>query len=147
MCRFSDAGMTTYPRAEVAGVRKAPRHEIADVGDGGAAGEWCRGPDRGRRPSRPCDWLWCLLAGWIARVTVEEGATFASLRIRTTLTVHYVNAKGETAHEIPARARRDTLDCRPGNSGNCRRFSAARPLHRPRQGCGRLRQGRAHHRG
>ena len=38
MCRFSDAGMTASPRGEAAGVRKAPRHEIAG-GDGG----WCRG--------------------------------------------------------------------------------------------------------
>lgn len=29
MCRFSDAGMTDHPRAVAAGVRKAPRHEIA----------------------------------------------------------------------------------------------------------------------
>jgi hypothetical protein len=29
LCRFSDAGMTAYPHAEAAGVRKAPRHEIA----------------------------------------------------------------------------------------------------------------------
>jgi hypothetical protein len=65
---------------------------------------WCPGPDRGRRRSRPCDCLWCLLAGWIARATAEEGATFASLRTWTTLTV----PKGKTAHEIPARNRRDT---------------------------------------
>jgi hypothetical protein len=32
LCRFSDAGMTAYPRAEASGVRKAPRHEIAGVG-------------------------------------------------------------------------------------------------------------------
>jgi len=32
LCRFSDAGMTAYPRAEAAGVRKAPRHEIAGWG-------------------------------------------------------------------------------------------------------------------
>jgi len=39
MCRFSDAGMTAYPRGEAAGVRKAPRHEIAVGGaPGGAAG-------------------------------------------------------------------------------------------------------------
>jgi len=38
MCRFSDAGKTCSPRAHAAGVRKAPRHEIA-VGraPGGAA--------------------------------------------------------------------------------------------------------------
>src|SRR5258705_9855972 len=29
MCRFSDAGKTCSPRAHAAGVRKAPRHEIA----------------------------------------------------------------------------------------------------------------------
>jgi hypothetical protein len=29
MCRFSDAGLTAYPRGEATGVRKAPRHEIA----------------------------------------------------------------------------------------------------------------------
>jgi hypothetical protein len=29
MCRFSDAGMTKLSRAPTAGVRKAPRHEIA----------------------------------------------------------------------------------------------------------------------
>jgi hypothetical protein len=29
VCRFSDAGMKVYPRAEAAGGRKAPRHEIA----------------------------------------------------------------------------------------------------------------------
>ena len=29
VCRFSDAGMTAYRRTEAAGVRKAPRHEIA----------------------------------------------------------------------------------------------------------------------
>src|SRR5260370_27602529 len=32
LCRFSDAGMTSYPRAAAAGVRKAPRHEIAGIG-------------------------------------------------------------------------------------------------------------------
>jgi len=32
LCRFSDAGMTAYPRADAAGVRKAPRHEIAGRG-------------------------------------------------------------------------------------------------------------------
>src|SRR5258708_28020507 len=39
MCRFSDAGKGDSPRAPAAGVRKAPRHEIA-VGwaPGGAAG-------------------------------------------------------------------------------------------------------------
>jgi hypothetical protein len=38
MCRFSDAGMTDYPRTEAAGLRKAPRHEIAVSGaPGGAA--------------------------------------------------------------------------------------------------------------
>jgi hypothetical protein len=31
-CLFSDACMTTYPRAPTAGVRKAPRHEIAGGG-------------------------------------------------------------------------------------------------------------------
>src|SRR5437867_8628138 len=39
--------------------------------------------------------------------------------------------EGDTTHEIPGRTRRDTLDCRPGN---CCQISAARPLHRPRQG-------------
>src|SRR5260370_37562721 len=29
LCRFSDAGETCSPRADAAGVRKAPRHEIA----------------------------------------------------------------------------------------------------------------------
>jgi hypothetical protein len=29
LCRFSAAGMTVYRRAEAAGGRKAPRHEIA----------------------------------------------------------------------------------------------------------------------
>src|SRR6266446_6285511 len=29
LCRFSDAGKTCSPRAHAAGVRKAPRHEIA----------------------------------------------------------------------------------------------------------------------
>jgi len=29
LCRFSDAGMTAYRCGEAAGVRKAPRHEIA----------------------------------------------------------------------------------------------------------------------
>src|SRR5713226_6704245 len=38
MCRFSDAGKTCSPRAHAAGVRKAPRHEIAVGGaPGGAA--------------------------------------------------------------------------------------------------------------
>src|SRR6266853_4395782 len=38
MCRFSDAGKTCFPRADAAGVRKAPRHEIAVGGaPGGAA--------------------------------------------------------------------------------------------------------------
>ena len=32
LCRFLDAGMTNYPRAVVAGVQKAPRHEIAGGG-------------------------------------------------------------------------------------------------------------------
>jgi hypothetical protein len=32
VCRFSDAGMTGYPRGVTAGVRKAPRHEIAGRG-------------------------------------------------------------------------------------------------------------------
>ena len=33
LCRFSDAGNDeTYPRAAAAGVRKAPRHEIAGCG-------------------------------------------------------------------------------------------------------------------
>ena len=32
MCRFSDACMTTYPRAPTAGVGKAPRHEVAGGG-------------------------------------------------------------------------------------------------------------------
>ena len=36
--RFSDAGMTDYPRDVLAGVRKAPRHEIAGWDGGGAAG-------------------------------------------------------------------------------------------------------------
>ena len=44
MRRFSDAGMTAYPRGEAAGVRKAPRHEIAvggaPVGAAGAMGIW-----------------------------------------------------------------------------------------------------------
>ena len=39
MCRFSDAGKGDSPRAPAAGVRKAPRHEIAVVwAPGGAAG-------------------------------------------------------------------------------------------------------------
>jgi hypothetical protein len=29
MCRFSDAGVKADPPAETAGVRKAPRHEVA----------------------------------------------------------------------------------------------------------------------
>ena len=29
LCRFSDAGVKADPRAEAAGVRKAPRHEVA----------------------------------------------------------------------------------------------------------------------
>jgi hypothetical protein len=29
LSRFSDAGMTRYPRAAAAGVRKAPMHEVA----------------------------------------------------------------------------------------------------------------------
>jgi hypothetical protein len=29
LCRFSVAGMTVYPRGKAAGVRKAPRHEVA----------------------------------------------------------------------------------------------------------------------
>ena len=29
MCRFSDAGVEADPPAEAAGVRKAPRHEVA----------------------------------------------------------------------------------------------------------------------
>src|SRR5438093_331598 len=33
LCRLSAAGMTDYPRAEAAGVRKAPRHEIAVAGN------------------------------------------------------------------------------------------------------------------
>src|SRR5258708_3553098 len=38
LCRFSDAGKTCSPRAHAAGVRKAPRHEIAVGGaPGGAA--------------------------------------------------------------------------------------------------------------
>lgn len=38
VCRFSDAGKTCSPRADAAGVRKAPRHEIAVGGaPGGAA--------------------------------------------------------------------------------------------------------------
>ena len=32
MCRFSAAGMTAYPRGKAAGVRKAPRQEIAGCG-------------------------------------------------------------------------------------------------------------------
>src|SRR5499425_1985425 len=32
VCRFSDAGVTDYPGAQAAGVRKAPRHEIAGRG-------------------------------------------------------------------------------------------------------------------
>jgi hypothetical protein len=32
LCRFSDAGMTKLSRAPTAGVRKAPRHEIAGGG-------------------------------------------------------------------------------------------------------------------
>ena len=35
---FSDAGMRRHPRAVAAGVREAPRHEIAGGGRGGAAG-------------------------------------------------------------------------------------------------------------
>ena len=42
LCRFSAAGMTGYPRAAAAGGRKAPRHEIAEVSDGSAAGSRCR---------------------------------------------------------------------------------------------------------
>jgi hypothetical protein len=38
LCRFSAAGMTGSPRAEVAGGRKAPRHEIA-----GSVWQRCRG--------------------------------------------------------------------------------------------------------
>ena len=38
VCRFSDAGMTAYRGTEAAGVRKAPRHEIADGNEGSAAG-------------------------------------------------------------------------------------------------------------
>src|SRR5258706_13512807 len=39
LCRFSDAGETCSPRAHSAGVRKAPRHEIAVGGapDGAAS--------------------------------------------------------------------------------------------------------------
>src|SRR5579862_2703432 len=32
LCRFSTAGLMVYPRAEAAGGRKAPRHEIAAGG-------------------------------------------------------------------------------------------------------------------
>jgi hypothetical protein len=32
LCRFSDAGVRADPRAEAAGVRKAPRHEVAVCG-------------------------------------------------------------------------------------------------------------------
>jgi hypothetical protein len=38
LCRFSDAGIRDHPRAPAAGVRKAPRHEIA-----GGERRWCRG--------------------------------------------------------------------------------------------------------
>ena len=38
MCRFSAAGMQVYRRAEAAGGRKAPRHEVAEGEHGGAAG-------------------------------------------------------------------------------------------------------------
>jgi hypothetical protein len=32
LCRFLNAGMTISPRVDAAGVRKAPRHEIAGNG-------------------------------------------------------------------------------------------------------------------
>jgi hypothetical protein len=32
LCRFLNAGVTKPPRADAAGVRKAPRHEIAGSG-------------------------------------------------------------------------------------------------------------------
>jgi len=35
---YAMPGMTSYPRAAAAGVRKTPRHEIAEAGTGGAAG-------------------------------------------------------------------------------------------------------------
>jgi hypothetical protein len=38
MCRFSDAGVKADPPVEAAGVRKAPRHEVA-VGGALAGGE------------------------------------------------------------------------------------------------------------
>src|SRR5215467_7481259 len=50
LCRFSDAGMTDYPRGVTAGVRKAPRHEIAGRGTDWAvprAQLWGFGPRAG----------------------------------------------------------------------------------------------------
>jgi hypothetical protein len=45
MCRFLDAGKEVFPHAQLTGVQKAPRHEVA-----GGGATLCVGPTQTSRP-------------------------------------------------------------------------------------------------